>query len=256
MKKNLPNQLIIKGMGACAFEGDGKKNPGGIVVVYLLDDASLDARFTVMDLPTKRVYVRQDFVDAVCDAEDVSVITYNDDENRPLDVYVCRPTQGKIEDFAARDYKNNRFASGFAGIEAANVRFSVQGFEDKPPRGTALSFAVGPLSENLVYPYGSLAFALANAFNAALLARLFTREGLFLENSKGERIHVEVVSKSVSNNIDPDTLFVRPIVLNGAGFVDGYETEAFNYVDGKQSYVHAYKIEYRNRLKDYSFVIK
>ena len=251
MKKNLPNQLIIKGVGCCAFAGGGKKNQGGIVIAYLQDDQSLEAHFTVLEPPQKHPYEREDFISAISRAEGVYNIVYNDDENRPLDVYVCRSAQGKIEDFALRDYKRNRFADGLAGIETAHVKFGMSGLEPRWQYGVLIRQTVMPLAMEK-YPEGSASFALSNAFNAALLARLFTQEGLYLENSIGERIKIEVCT-TVSDFIDLDTLFIRPCVFNSEGFVDYYTSEEFNYIDGNDAYRRAYKIEYKNRLKDYNF---
>lgn len=247
MGKVTVSSLKLKSVAACAFSGE--KNKGGIVVAYLKDDTPA-ARFVFIDMPRKKLYGREEFLSAVAAAEGVDGVNYNDDENRPYDILICRSGL-KAEDFVPRDYAANRYTGSFAEITSANVKFAVA--EPKPECKfyAACDIAVKPQVglERKKYADGSLEFAIVNAYNAALLGRLFTREKMYLETKSGEHVRVEVRT-DLAPQVNSQTLFVFPNA-GSDGFIDSYVTEEFNYFDGGEVTKRTYEIKYKNQLHDY-----
>ena len=248
MSKIADCQLNVKSIGVCPFEQADKKTVSGVVVSYFTEEQGLNAHFTVMPMPTQKPYSRDDFLTAIATAERVKSVLHVDDENRPLDIYVCRFGEGKAIDVVARDTITNRYGDGFAEVLAANVKFQASNVElRKLKYNTLLDITVTPLilEKNLC---GSFKYAVTNAFNAALLGRFFTREDLYLETKDGNRVKIEV--RQSTKLLDTHTLFVE-IGAVSDGFVENYVTEEFNYVDGNDVFSRSYKIEFKSRFGDY-----
>ncbi len=243
-ERGVVREFVAESIGACAATPSEKKKAPLVFIAYAGGGA---VSFAAMPYPVKRAYTAEDFLAAVAEAEGVERIAYADAKGRPRDIYLCRASAGTVTDIVPRDSAKNRFEDGFAEIAEADPRFSVKtgGESFKPGKKMTFSFdAMMPQQ----YPAGSYEHALVNAYNACLLGRVFGREELFLETRGGKRVRIEARSLDTAF-VDPEVLFVKPSARDG--FLDGYLTEEFNFIDGEDVSRRVYKISYSNRLGDY-----
>lgn len=246
---NMASECIIKSIAVCpAIAPAQKKATPCVFVAYTMTDMGMDVRFTAMKLPGKKLYTVQDFLTAVAQAEGVKNVTYVDFDGKIKDIYVCRASEGRIYDVVERDETKNRFVDGFAEISASHVKFSVQGSEVKI--GAPLTFDVGT-GTSVGYDIGGYEYAIANAFNACLLGRVFSKDEFQLETKSRKRIKYEVRSVP-AKVIEQEVLYIKPVCLDGEGLVSHYLTEEINVIDGDEISHRIYKIAYSNRLSDYN----
>lgn len=243
------SDFIVKSVGACIAVPDEKKKTPLCFIAYLSGVGQ--AGFVAIPFNAKLLYEREDFLSAIATAENVKHVTYVDEENRPKDVYVCRAASGRIVDIVERDERENRYIDGFAEVMASRVKFNTQKIDSVKPF-TKLSATVIPAISS-AYAENSYEYAIINAYNAALLGRVFEREELLLETKSGSRVKIEVRNSS-SKFVDDKTLFVKPVLTESENTVDYYLTEEFNYIDGDEVSHRAYKIIYSNRFNDYNLL--
>ncbi len=243
------SDLIVKSIGVCLAYPDEKKKAPLCFVSYI--SGAGQAGFAAMPIVVKTLYERNDFLSVIATAESVKHVTYVDENDCPKDIYVCRAACGRIIDIVDRDENKNRYVDGFAEVMSARVKFNVHKVDNVKPFAK-LSLAVTP-AVNANFTENSYEYAIVNAYNAALLGRLFEREELALETKGGNRVKIEV-RNSASKFVDDQTLFIKPILQETENTVDYYMTEEFNYIDGDEVSRRAYKIVFSNRFNDYNLI--
>lgn len=251
-EKGTQTGLSVLSIGACLAQPTEKKKSPYIAVAYKYGHGALDVGFLFMDLPPKnKVYDREDFLQAIKQAEGVKSVTYVNTDGKQKDICICRHDVGLNQDFVERKDRDNSFIDGFSEVMASSLRFEVSDMNNlaiKPLRklDIKVSFAFESSYEKDSYEY-----AVINAFNACLLSKLFEREELQMETKDHKRVKIEV-RNTVSSFIDGGTLFIKPIFRESNVLVDYYVTEEFNFIDGEDVFTRTYKISYSNRLNEYT----
>lgn len=248
--KGAASALIIKSIGACVALPEEKKKVPCVVVAYATQTAGSEVRFLALPLPAKGKYLRpEEIIEEIAEAEGVNGAQYLDDESRPLDIYFCRPAEGKTFDVAERDEEKNCFVGGFAEVTAGKLRFCAD-----------LSGVVWKLRERMNIPVAvrrddsardSYGYAVANAYNACRLGKVFCRDELYLETRDKRRVKIEARSVT-SRYVEEDILYLRPVFREGDDCIDHYLTEEFNYQDGVSLSRRVYQVKYSERLGDYN----
>ena len=246
-RQDLAKELVINSIGAAIAYDFKKEKNSSIIIAYSVGDKNEDVKFTAVRLP-KRTMEREDFLSAIISAEGVNRASYVDYDGLDKDIYICRPRDGEVYDFVARDTVTNRYVSGFAEIEASNLKFATDPIAVK--HGEILEVSVSYSAHGAGYQVNGLEFAIVNAFNACLLGRLFSREEFRLETGDFKRAKIEVRAHS-AKYVDLSTLYIKPEVVEGDDFVSAYHTEPVNVIDGEDMTAKVYRIEYRASFNGY-----
>ena len=244
--------LIIRSVAAAITIDEEKEKRSSIIIAYAVGDSAEDVRFVAIKLPKKHLYEREDFLSAICHAENVKNITYVDFDGKDKDIYICRARAGAAYDFVERDKFANRFVDGFAEVESFNLKFETNATDIKTD--TKLDIKVDYNIDAVVYPENSLKYAVINAYNACLLGRLFSHEEFQLET--GEHLRAKIEIRGISSKfIDLSTLYVKPEIIEGEEFVSSYITEPINVINGEEMSTKVYRLLYKKSLNDY-FIVK
>ena len=246
-KQDVARELVINSIGAAIACDFKKEKNSSVIIAYSVGDKNEDVKFTAVRLP-KKTMEREDFLSAIITAEGVRRATYVDYDGKDKDIYICRPRVGEVCDFAARDSVTNRYESGFAEIEASNLKFATEPITVK--YGEVLDISVSYSAQGSDYQTSGLEFAIVNAYNACLLGRLFSREEFQLETGDFKRAKIEVRVLS-AKFVDLSTLYIKPEILEGDNFVSAYVTEPVNVIDGDDMTAKVYRIEYRASYNGY-----
>lgn len=252
MKKGAVTDFTVSAIGACFAETTEKKQPPCVVIAYATER---EVSFVFMPWKGKNVFSYADFLNAIATAEGVGNVTYVGYDGGAKDVFFCRASGGKIVDVVPRDYENNRYENGFAEVLQSQVKFSIVSSEDYVKKiGKKLSLEISAITGK-PYEERSYEYALVNAYNACLLARVSEREELQLETKGKQRAKIEF-RNAVSAFVEQGVLYIKPVFRQSENVVDYYETEEFTYIDGFEASGVAYKIMYANRLNDYNIMRK
>jgi hypothetical protein len=218
------------------------------IMAYALGDNKSDIRMLSIPLPKKNLYTREELLSFIAQAEKAKPIDYMDFDGTEKDIYVCRPESGEIIEIVPRKEFENRFEKGFAEIESDFLKFDL---ELKP-------FKIGkPIEAEIIgignpkYEQHSYEYAVANAYNACLLGRVFSREEFQLETKDNCRVKYEVRQGS-SKYIDLTTLYVHPEKIEGKFCYQAYRTEPMNVINGDEVSQKIYRIKYDNVKMDYA----
>lgn len=248
MAKNIASDLIISGIGACVALPAEKKQKPYVMVVYTVNGRDLPS-FVALPLPAKQhPYARNDFLKGIGRAEKTSHVTYTDAEGRQRDICLVRPQEGTVVDVASRDSASNKFKEGFAEVAAVRPPVSVQELPAalSPYCRAELKIEVRGCTEK----EGSYAYALANAYNACVLGRLFA-EKIELCDAKGAPVKMEIRTAKAADG-DESVLYFTPN-LNGDGEVNYYQSEDFSFIDGRPALVlQYYKVTFNTLLGYYT----
>lgn len=247
--KGAGSALIVKSIAVCAAFPEEKKKAPCVVVAYSAEQGN-DVNFIALPLPVKGKSLQaEEIVAQIAAAEGVNSVSYCDDESRPLDILVCRAEEGAVYDVVERDAVRNCYVDGFAEVTAGMMRFHADlagvtwKFHEK------LKIPVSAQRDDS--PRDSYGYAVANAYNACRLGKVFSREELYLETRDRRRVKIEVRNVT-SRYVEEDILYLRPVIREGEGYVDHYCTEEFNYHDGSTVSRRAYQVKYSERLGDYN----
>lgn len=245
------NGLIVKSIGT-AITIDPQKNKNTcIIIAYLITDSVSDVKFIAIK-PPKKSLTRDDVLSIISEVENSKHIYYLGFDGKDKDIYVCREQSGEVYDFVARDTSSNKYIDGFAEIEASHLPFVVTVGDLKLNQLLNLSVEYSALPPT--YEVASLHYAVANAFNACLLGKVFSNEEFQLETGDGERVKIEVRSIK-SRYADLSTLYVKPESIFGEKIVNSYVTESMNVINGDDMVKKTYKIAFKKSLNDY-FIAK
>lgn len=246
-RQDLVKGVVINSIGAAVAYDLKKEKNSSVIIAYSLGENNGDVKFTAVRLP-KKTMVREDFLNAIIAAEGVREATYVDYDGKDKDIYVCRPKDGEVYDFVARDNVTNRYTEGFAEVEASNLKFATDPITVK--YGERLDISVNYSASSQNYAVNGINFAVVNAFNACLLGRLFLRDEFQLETGDFKRAKIEVRTYS-AKYVDLSTLYIRPEILEGDDFVSAYLTEPVNVIDGDEMITKVYRIAYRSSFNGY-----
>ena len=246
--QGIKNGLVVKSVAAAAVIDSSKPKNSCILIAYAKSDSKEDIRFTAIKLPKKNPYEREDFLSAIRQAENVKNLAYVDFDGKDKDIYVCRSADGDVYDFVERDNAANRYVNGFAEIQASNLVFSTE--ETQLSLDKAMQIDVQYDMSGSSYERDSVKFAIINAYNACMLGIMFRGNEFRLETDRGERVKIEVREVS-SKYVDNTTLYVRPVINVGDGFVSSYNTESMNIINGEETITRAYKLSYRTIFDSY-----
>ena len=124
-KQGVVSGIVVNSISAAIVYDAQKEKNSLIVIAYSKGDAVEDIKFTAIKLPKKALYGRNDFINAIKDAEKVRNVTYVDYDGFDKDIFICRPKDGDVYDFVDRNDMQNRFTDGFSEIESSGLKFSV-----------------------------------------------------------------------------------------------------------------------------------
>lgn len=251
-EKGPMTDFIVTSIGACVAETTDKKKPPCLVIAYATGNS--EVFFVFADMPQKnKLYTKDNLLAFVAKAEGVKNVTYVGYDGQPKDIYLCRADGGTITDIVERDYENNHFTDGFAEVQTAMVKFSVTSTGEYAKKfGKKHSITLSALSA-AEYTKDSYEYAIVNAYNACLLGKVLEREELQIETKRKKRVKFEVRNVSAAF-VEQTVLYIRPVCRQSGDFVDYYQTEEFNYIDGEDVSCRSYKIIYSNRLNDYNII--
>ena len=241
-------ELNVKSVGVALALDSEKEKKSSIIIAYSVGNGVEDIKFTSIKLSKKQPYKREDFLSAICQAENIKNLSYNDFDGNEKDIYVCREKEGVVYDFVDRDMAKNRISEGFAEIESCNLYFTVEDFE--PKQGASFPVTVRETVSPTEYEVNSLQYSAMNAYNACLLGKLFSEPEFQLELDDRKRVKIEVRS-TPSRYVDLSTLFIKPDIIQGETFVDTYITEQMCVIDGVDMMKLSYKIKYRPSTHSY-----
>ncbi len=247
-KQGIEKGIIINSISAAIYYNANKPKDSLIMVSYSKGNSVEDIRFVALKLPTRSPYKREDFIKAICSAEEVRNLTYVDHDGKDKDIYICRPKEGDIYEFVDRDEATNRYVEGFAEIESSHLKFTVDLPKISAQKPLDISFMYSPDGSD--YMENSLEYATVNAFNACLLGRIFSSEEFQLETGDGDRVKYEVRRVS-AKYIDISTLYIHPDVTEGNKYVSSYITEPMNVINGDEMMSKVYTISYNPVYKNY-----
>ena len=240
--------LVLKSIAAAIAVDVEKEKNSCIIIAYAKGDTIEDIRFTAVKLPKKETYQREDFLSAICHAENVKGLSYVDFDGKDKDIYICRPNEGDVFDFVGRDDIRNRYVDGFAEVEASHLNFTTDTVQVKP--GKLLDITVSYSTDGIEFSQNSLQYAIINAFNACLLGRILSREEFHLETGDGSRVKYEIRSVS-AKYVDLSTLYIKPEINEGVRFVSSYVTEPMNIINGDEITTRVYRFSYRASFNGY-----
>ena len=246
--QGIKNGLVVKSVAAAAVIDSSKAKNSCILIAYAKGDTKEDIRFTAIKLPKKNPYAREDFLSAIRHAENVKNLAYVDFDGKDKDIYVCRCADGDVFDFVERDNAANRYIKGFAEVQASNLLFETE--KTSISLDKAMDIEVSHNGQGSSYERDSVQFAIINAYNACLLGIMFRGNQFRLETGDGERVKIEVREVS-SKYVDLTTLYVRPVINVGDGFISSYNTEPMNIINGDEMVTRAYKLSYRAMFGNY-----
>ena len=242
------NCLIVKSIAAAISIDEQKKKNSCIIIAYAKGDSVEDICFTAIKLPKSKTYRRDDFLSAVCHAENADSLTYIDFDGKDKDIYICRAKDGEVYDFVERNDVKNSYIDGFAEIEASSLKFSVNPVQIDFDKFPDVNVSYNP--DGIAYERNSLQYALVNAFNACLLGKVLSGEEFHLETGDGTRVKYEVRTFS-AKYVDPSTLYIRPQTNEVDSFINSYVTEPMNVIDGDEMITKVYKLVYRASFNGY-----
>lgn len=256
-KTEVGSELCLTSVGVCLAPSEDKKRPPCLIIAYRTEET---VRFVATAYSAKKEYDRESLLSAIAKAEGVKCVSCIGKDGSAKDLCICREDKGKILDFVARDYSQNRFVDGFAEVLSSNLKFKVSSDLadfikkfDKP-----LEFRIGTTTTES-YAKDSYEYAIINAYNACLLGTIFEREELQLETKGRKKIKIEVRTNA-SSFVEQDVLYVKPVFRGENEVADYYVTEEFQRIDNEDGYgqsgkdVCAYKIGYTDRFKDYNLI--
>lgn len=245
------DELSLIGVGACPIPTSNPNSALAVAYAYVTDGETT-INCILMPLPDEdKKYGRNDILRAVAQAENAKTATYGVEASGGKNIYLCRENGGAIRDVVERDTFRNRFTQGFAEAVPSNLKFSILGELPQNLRmGEKFTPSVTPVKS--AYAKDTAEYAVLNAYNACLLAIAFDGEEFKIETAEHAPVKFEVRADS---NVywDEDVLIINPQV-DSDGAVTCYETEKFNYIDGADVSVCAYRLTYSNRTKRYNVV--
>lgn len=247
-KQGVEKGIILNSISAAMYTDLKKPKDSLIIVSYSKGNSIEDVKFVAMKPPVRAPYKREDFIKAICSAENVRNLTYVDYDGKDKDIYICRKREGDVYEFVDRDETANRYVDGFAEIEASYLKFSVTIPKISFTNPLDFKFEYDP--ETPEYGEDSLEYAAINSFNACLLGKIFSGVEFQLETGDGNRVKYEV-RKVSAKYVDLSTLYVRPDIIDGYKYVSSYTTEPMTIIDGNENMERVYKIAYKPIFKNY-----
>lgn len=252
-KLDTQKTLIVKSIGICTATPEDRKKDTCVIIAYATGNQLSDVSFVAVKMPPKNtVYSREELLAFICRAENVKNITYVDFDGKDKDIYLCRASEGIVIDIIPRDDYKNSYGDGFAEIESCHLNFCVE--SEKIKFGKKLKQIKVTYNTKTRYEKNSLPYAIANAFNACLLGRVFSRYEFQLKTGDHKRVKCEVRTVQ-PKYVDAETLYIKPRRFSADGAVNAYIPEPIHVVDGNTVNLRAYAISYDDYIKDYQIQI-